>query len=537
MAGAGIGATSLADARCRLGGQKLQQGDVAAAVVEFEAALLHAPDNVPALLGLSGALSRLGARRRPRELVRRASDVVPDSPQLLFALSMELFRFSEFARLRDTLARPAFRDHAPPRILAEAAAGLLAAGDSASAMQLVERALALDARSAAALYFRGNLRLFGGDPEGARADYLACLASDQRMFQASWMLAGARRATPGDNRVEQLLREAASATPGGHGERFVRYALYREAHDLGLHDLAWRSLERACQLGRRMSTFDRAGFARLVDRMIGTFDAGTLGRRSTVRLAQTPVFIVGMFRSGTTLLERILAGHPEVVDGGETYTFAEEVRTEVDRGFSNAFDACVLDHVGRMDLDALAARYAGSAEWLARGHRMFTEKLPSNFMNVGLIAMCLPQAKIIHMRRDPVDTCFANLTTLLADPVGHADDQRDVAAYYRGYARLMAHWEALLPDRILSVDYPDLVADPEGTSRRVAEFCSLPFDPAMLDLERSGGSVATASTAQVRRGILRGRTGAWRPYEGRLQPMMRELGVASPPENPAPARG
>lgn len=526
MAGDGVGARERARASGLLGEQALRRGDAGAAAAAFESALRETPDDVRALLGLSEALARLGGHRRPRALVRRAHEVVPDEAPLLYAVAMGLLRFNEYARLRQALTRPAFRDQAPPQALAEAATALLAAGDAEAAMSLVERALERDPSNAAALYFRGNLRLFGGDPEGARADYLACLASEPRMYQASWMLAGLRRATPADNRLRALLAEAEQATPWGHGERFVRYALFREAHDLGQHDLAWRNLERACAIGRRMGGFDRAAFGRLVDRLVATFDARRLARRSGVALAQTPVFIVGMFRSGTTLLERILAGHADVADGGETDAFAEEVRTCLDRGFEGAFHPCVLDHLDRIDLDALAAGYAGSAQWLAKGRRVFTEKLPSNFLNVGLIAMALPQARIIHMRRDPMDTCFANLSTLFSGPVRHADDQLDVAAWHAGQARLMAHWETLLPDRVLAIDYADMVADPEATARRVATFCGLRFEAGMLDVGRGGGNVATASTAQVRQGIQRGRSGAWRPYAAHLGPMRAALGLA-----------
>lgn len=516
------------DAAWQAGEQKLQRGNLEGAIAAFEANLAREPDHIPTLLSLSAALARKGRHRRPRQLVIQAHDLVPDVAPLLFAVSLGLFRFNELARLKDTLTRPVFRAQAPPRVLAEAAAGLLAAGDNGAAMQLVERALQVDPRNAAALYFRGNLRAFGGDQEGARADYLACLASDPRMFQASWMLAGLRPATPEDNRIDQLLREAAAAIPGGQGECFVRYALYKEANDLGRHELAWRNLERACQIGKLSSGFDRVRFARLVDDMLSTFDAQVLRRQSTVALAHTPIFIVGMFRSGTTLLERILAGHSRVTDGGETYAFAEEVRTELDCGFNGAFDASVLERVDGLDLDAIATRYAGSAAWLARGRPMFTEKLPSNFMNVGLIAMALPQARILHIRRDPMDTCFANLTTLFSGPVDHAHDQRDVAAYYNGYARLMAHWEARLPDRVLSLDYAALVDEPESHAMRIAAFCGLEYEAGMLDVGRAGGSIATASTAQVRQGILRGRTGAWRPYASHLRPMMRDLGLSLP---------
>lgn len=514
-----------ADIGCQAGEQRLQRGDVEGAIAAFEANLARAPDHVPTLLSLSTALLRKGLHRRPRQLAVQAHAMVRDSAPMLFGVARLLSHFNESERLDEALMRPVFRAEAPPRVLAEAAVMLSNAGDNTSAMQLVERALELEPRSPAALYFRGNLRTFAGDRDGARADYLATLAADPRMFQASWMLAGMRTATPADNRLEQLLREAGEATPGGHGEMFVRYALYKEANDLGHHELAWRSLERACVVGKRMSRFDRGAFARMVERTVSTFDAPTLARRSTVALDSTPVFIVGMFRSGTTLLERMLAGHPEVTDGGETYAFAEEIRTEIDRDFPGAFDTQVLERVGHVDLDAVAARYATSAAWMARGRRLFTEKLPSNFLNIGLVAMALPQARIIHIRRDPMDTCFANLATLFSGAVDHANDQLDVAAYYNGYARLMGHWEEMLGDRILSIDYGELVDDPGGHALRIAAFCGLGYDDSMLEVGRAGGSVATASTSQVRGGILKGRSGAWRPYVAHLQPLMRELGL------------
>src|SRR5690606_39084730 len=125
-------------------------------------------------------------------------------------------------------------------------------------------------------------------------------------------------------------------------------------------------------------------------------------------------------------------------------------------------------------------------------------------------AMALPAARIIHVRRDPMDTCFANLTTAFSPVVDHVHDQLDVAAYFNGCSRLMAHWDACLQGRILTLGYRALVDDTEAQARRVAAFCGLDFDPAMLDVSRSGGNVVTASAAQVRKGIIRGRGGAWK---------------------------
>jgi hypothetical protein len=157
---------------------------------------------------------------------------------------------------------------------------------------------------------------------------------------------------------------------------------------------------------------------------------------------------------------------------------------------------------------------------------VLTEKLPSNFLLAGIIAHALPEARILHMRRDPVDTCFSNLRTFFGNAAVHSYDPLDVADYYLRYRRLMSHWHRVLPGRILDIDYSGFVADPEDGTRRVLEFCGLEFEPAALDIGRSGGTVATASIGTVRAGILKDRGGAWRPYATQLEAMIRVLAPA-----------
>ena len=155
---------------------------------------------------------------------------------------------------------------------------------------------------------------------------------------------------------------------------------------------------------------------------------------------------------------------------------------------------------------------------------MLTEKLPSNFLNLGFIARALPQARILHMVRDPLDTCFSNLRTMFSDVNTYSYDQRELAQWYGQYHRLMAHWHEVMPGRVLDVHYDALVADPATVMSGVLEFCGLPWDAAATTLERADtGAVATASSPQMRGGIIKNRTAAWAPYEERLGPLIDGL--------------
>ena len=152
-----------------------------------------------------------------------------------------------------------------------------------------------------------------------------------------------------------------------------------------------------------------------------------------------------------------------------------------------------------------------------------TEKLPPNLLNAGFIAKALPNAKILHMVRNPADVCFSNLRTYFTQAAAYSYDQLQLADYHAKYLDLMRHWHDVMPGRILDVAYDDLVSDTEATARRVFAFCGLPFEPAALSVDRQPGAVATASAAYVRSGILRDRGAAWKPYERHLQPLLDRL--------------
>lgn len=495
------------------------------ALVSYDAALAVRPDHVPALLGASWASGKLGRHRDAVSHVLAAYNARPTSPSTIFALGQRLRYFNEYARCLEVFGWPAFVERAPPRALAEAAVSLSSMGANAAARRLIDRALKVDPKNAAALYFSGNLHTFMGDNAPAEASYEKALDIDPRLYQCSWMLSSLRTQTPDRNHLQRLRMQRGAAVRGQRGEMYVCYALHKECHDLGLYDEAWDALARALEIERNLSSYSLRESIRAIDEL-KRLPLGLASPASTIVQPCVPIFIVGMFRSGTTLLERMLAGHSQVADGGETMAFAEQLKRTGNRGYRGLVDADAARAWASADFDALARGYTEPLAWLSRGCPFVTEKLPSNFLLVAHIAKALPQARFLHLVRDPMDTCFANLRTLLSDDAGYSTSQQWMGEYFNAYRSLMSHWRRVFPGLILDVVYDELVADPERVMRDVSAHCGLEFEPGMLDVSRASGAVATASATQVRGGIVKNRGGAWRPYERHLQPLIATLQAA-----------
>ena len=241
-------------------------------------------------------------------------------------------------------------------------------------------------------------------------------------------------------------------------------------------------------------------------------------------LGFTPVFIVGMFRSGTTLLEQLLGGNPNLLNAGELYDVPSSLRLATDYQCPTLLDEEMVKRAERADYALIADSYARGVGWRAQGHSHITDKLPPNFLNVGFICKSLPQARIVHMVRDPIETCFSNLRELFSGAGKYSNDQRELAAYYRRYHGLMAHWRRTFPGRILDVDYAELTADTATVMQRVATHCGLEFLPSMVDPRSGGQSVTTASAVQVRGPVVKRAVPKWDPYRGYLQPLITGLG-------------
>lgn len=512
-----------ADAAWHEGERAAQRGDYARAEAHYGAALAIDAHHVPSLIGLSETLSRRDAHREAHAAAMRAAAVKPEHPALRYALAQRMRFFQEFEALEELLADPRFVREAPVDVIARGVVMLSAIGASTAAMRMARAAVARGERNPVAWYVLGNQQLFVGDVADAEHSYERCLALNPDFAQASWMLAGARTQTQDSNHVLRLRRQLGRVRPRSPGAAYLGYGLHKELHDLGDHAGAWEALQGACAAKRASVQYAVGEDRALVDAMIARCTPEFVGATARPALEHVPIFIVGMHRSGTTLLERMLAGHPEIGDAGETSAFDARMQLACDHASPGKPDLEIVRRAADADFDAIARGYAGSAQWLSRGKPWYTEKLPMNFWNVGFIARALPQARILHLVRDPMATCFSNLRTYFADVALYSYVQEELAAFYLEYRRMMAHWRDVVPDVVMDVEYQQLVDHPEATLRRICDFCGIDFRPAMLDVTRSGGRVATASAALARQGIRKDRGEVWRSYESWLQPLLRGL--------------
>jgi len=488
----------------------------------FEAIVDHEPGHLPALLKSSTALLELDRYRTSRERLFQALRLASNHPGLVMELGRKLRQFHEAALLLDLVRRSDFVRHATPQMLTEMALIVSSVGDQTLALDLVTKAVSLDSMAAHPRYLRGTVLMFLGRMEEAEAELGACIRLEPGFPQAHWVLSRLRKWTNEDNHVQRMQALLAKAKVGSEAEAYFAFALHNELHDLRHYDESWRMLERGCRIKSELEPYD-ADRTRSLFATVKTLCTPEFVIPAARDDSYTPIFIVGMHRSGTTLLERILGGHSLVSDGGETYAFTAQIKIATDHKSTQALDLTSAERLASADFDAIGRGFIEASSWRANGKPFLTEKLPPNLVNAGFIAKSLPGAKILHMVRDPVDTCFSNLRTYFSNAALYSFDQLHLADYYGDYQGLVQHWRTVMPGRLMDVSYDDLVNDTEATARRIFDFCGLPFEATALHVERSSGAVSTASSASVRQGILTNRDGAWRPYESHLMPMLARL--------------
>jgi tetratricopeptide (TPR) repeat protein len=323
--------------------------------------------------------------------------------------------------------------------------------------------------------------------------------------------------------LELLARDGEFLSVGDRIE--LHFALAKTYDDLGRHADAFRQWGDGNALKRQQITYDEPAILGAMDRARSVFTPELMKRRQNVgHSSSVPIFVVGMLRSGTTLVEQILASHPQVFGAGELMHFRELVPgMRTISGPGGAIFPEAASDLTDSDLHDLGARYLSRIERLSYAPHI-SDKMPSNFMFAGLIHLALPNARIIHAIRDPLDTCLSCFSRLFAGEQNHTYDLGELGRYYRGYRDLMAHWHRVLPpDCILDVRYEDVVADLEGQARRILAHCGLDWDPRCLAFHQTERPVRTASATQVRQPIYNSSIGRWRLYEPFLGPLLAEL--------------
>ncbi len=453
----------------------------------FRKAVELRPDYADAVCNLGTALSEVGLFEEALPFLERAAAARPDDVELLLALLMALMQSGSAAQAVERAER-FIAAHREPSIMGLLGAALMQLGRKADAAAIFREALALAPFCAQALCGLAEL-----DGEAGKDEHIEPLRT---------LLAN----TAGDPQTHSLWAALGRhlAAQSRHADSFAAFSRANVLKRELLH--------------RRGHVYDRRARARYLDRMIAACPAGG-PRGGGGDDSRRPVFVIGMPRSGTTLTEQILAGHPDVFGAGELHHVGRIVTRLEDRfGYP---DRPVADSV----IGDAAGWYLKAIGDLAGGAARAVDKMPGNFAHAGLIIRMFPNARIVHCRRDPMDTCLSCfMQDFGATGTVWTTDMEDLAHYYCQYSRIMAHWRAVLPpENLLEIDYEDTVADLEGQARRLVDFVGLPWDPACLRFHEVERTVTTSSHAQVRRKIYTSSVGRWKRYGDGVLPLARAL--------------
>jgi tetratricopeptide (TPR) repeat protein len=402
------------------------------------------------------------------------------------------------------------------------------AGAHAEATEPFRRAVARDAARPWYHYNLGASLQFVGELAAAEAEYRAALRLDPTFHRAWSSLAQVARAplTAGDVGTLERMLEQPELAPDT--ELHLCHALAKQHEDEGRYAAAFELLERGkrrkkAELGYDFSA-DRELFA-----AAARLPAALAGRGSGGHESREPIFIVGMPRTGTTLVERILSSHPRVLSAGELTNFGLVLKRATATPSNRVLDADTLDAAAACDLAAVGAAYVDSTRPRTGQRERFIDKMPLNFFFAPLILRALPRAKVICLRRNPLDTCLSNYRQLFATSFSYYNysyDLLDTGRYYAAFDSLVESWREAIPHNYLEVRYEDVVDRTEHEARRLVEFCELEWDPKCLAFQDNTAPVATASSAQVRRPIYRTSIERWRHYERELEPLRALLSEA-----------
>lgn len=397
-------------------------------------------------------------------------------------------------------------------------------GDNASALVHYSKAIELDPGNAEHYFNRAAVQRYFGDVAGAEAGFDRAIALKPDEFEAYNGRAHLRTQTRDRNHVAQL-QDVIDRTRSPAGLVQLHYALAKELEDLGEHDAAFASLKNGADTKRRHMQYDVGTDLQIMAKICEVYGAGMFDGRIQGSLSPDPIFVLGMPRTGTTLVERILASHSRVFPAGELNNFALELIRLVGKN-AGPKRPSRLDFVAAtatLDFRALGEAYLDAVRPLRDARPHFIDKLPFNFLYAGPIHLALPKAKIVNLQRHPMDTCYAVYKQLFRDAYPFSYDLDELGQYYIAYHRLMGHWNEVMPGVIHTIRYEALVDDLEGEARRLLDYCDLPWEPDCLRFHENPQASTTASALQVRQPVYASSIGKWRRYERQLEPLRRRL--------------
>ena len=488
--------------------------------------ILHAdPDHVAALCGLA-ALSLAADRGRDAErLLRHALRQSAYHPLIWRGLGQVLMSLGKLEEADAAVRRLLQIEPENPQSWITLAAVAVRLLRQEAALEAYEHAAQLSPAEVQLRMAIGHVQKTLGRRAQCEATYQAALRIDPGCAEAWWSLADLKNYSFSTADIAAMEAQLARTDTRRAAAAHLQFALGKAAEQRGQYPESFSHYQLGNALRRLDAPFDSGHFEQRCRRIGAFFNTGFFTRHAGCGDPDAaPIFIVGLPRSGSTLIEQILASHSQVEGTMELPNIIN---------ISHQFDDMVPSRDGYPETVAtapsgafttLGARYLAETAPLRSGRAHFTDKLPNNFSHVGLIHLMLPNATLIDARRHPMDACFSAYKQHFADGQTYSYDLVDLGRYYRAYLSLMDHWDAVLPGKVLRFDYEGLIADPETQIRRLLAHCRLPFEPACLAFHETRRAVRTASAEQVRQPLYASGVGYWRHFEKQLEPLRQALG-------------
>lgn len=403
---------------------------------------------------------------------------------------------------------------------------LVRCGDQQQALEVYLKAQALAPENVDVQRGLASVHRYLGDLGRAEAACDAAIRLDPEDCETIGLRSSLRTVTPEHNHIEALCAHEARGAKTWRGAVHLAYALAKEYEDLGRHGESFECLRRGAGIKRRHTRYDLADDLAIFPALRAAFSAARMAAHAGGHDTRAPIFVVGMPRTGSTLVERIVSAHPQVQSLGEPNTLSLEMMRLVEEGQGGArLDRRRLPELAAaLPMRTLAERYLQDVAPLRDSRPRFVDKLPLNCLNIGLIHLAMPNAAIVHVVRDPLDACYAMFKYLFRNGYPFSYDLEELAAYYAGYYRLMQHWRSVLPPgRIYDIRYEDVVTDLGGEARRLIAHLGLPWDSRCEEFHVNRSPSMTGSAAQVRRPVYATSVGRWKSLEHELEPLRRAL--------------
>jgi tetratricopeptide (TPR) repeat protein len=375
-----------------------------------------------------------------------------------------------------------------------------------------------------------NNYMFRGELDLAEDMLSRALAANPDNPNAHWVLSSLRKASDRSH-IDVLKDLVRNEDRSPQAMAFLYYGLGKELEDLEAWDEAFDAFRQGAAARRQVIEFDEQAEVEMFDAFGEVFTAEWLAQNAGGYDDPSPIFVVGQPRTGTTLVERIITSHSAVHSAGELKQFGQGVRRLADYREPKRYSAKLATQAANIDCARLGKAYMATTAKLRGDLPRFVDKLPPNYLYVPLILKALPNAKIVHLIRNPMDACFASFKQLFADAYPHSYDQEEMARHHARYYHLMALWRERFPGRFFDISYEETAGNLEPNARALIEFLELPWEDACLNFHQQKAAVTTASAVQVRKPAHTKSVGRWRRYEAQLLPMRRALEAAGVPDS------